>query len=247
MRAGRLDATKVVRGMELAAVPLRLGRGSAQAPLPRPVPVAAQPDPREEGRRLGLEQGLREGREQGLLAGREEGLREGCAQAAEEIRAAVEQAVAEAVLPLREEQTRLQQLAQSLATAVDGIEEAAQDELVALCYETVCRVLGEAVLQPEVVRQHLSHLRSLHKGREVVLHVHPQDADLLQRTLVGAPEDGDLRWAADPEVALGGCLLKAPGGALDARLETMLLACKTALLEARAAHAQGGSMPEIAP
>ncbi|MDB5914971.1 MAG: hypothetical protein JWP22_3646, partial [Ramlibacter sp.] len=42
-----------------------------------------------------------------------------------------------------------------------------------------------------------------------------------------------VRCVADSEVELGGFIVHAEGGGLDARLETALLACKEALLATR--------------
>jgi flagellar assembly protein FliH len=42
-----------------------------------------------------------------------------------------------------------------------------------------------------------------------------------------------LRWVADPEVQLGGCLLRSEEGALDARLEVQLQALGASLAQTR--------------
>lgn len=230
------SATGVFRGLHLEPAPLRLGRAAAPASrLPAP---PAQPDAQEESLRLARDHALREGREQGLRAGQEEGLRQGRATAAAETRAAVDKAVAEALQAVHAERDRLRQLAGAMQGALDGLQEAAHDEMVALCYETICRVIGAAAVRPDTVRSQLSHLVALYGARAgLVLHVHPQDAALLEHGADdGAP--ATLRWTADPEVALGGCILRCAAGGLDARLETMLASCKEALLEARAARTQ---------
>jgi len=111
--------------------------------------------------------------------------------------------------------------------------------MVALCFETICRLIGGAALQADVVRAQLTGLAAQGRaGRRLSMHVHvhPDDADLLRAS---APDAG-VEWVADPEVALGGCILRGREGGLDARLETMLAACKAALLAARARNARGG-------
>ena len=163
-----------------------------------------------------------------------EGLREGRAQAADEVRQAVQRAVAEAVLPLQAQHERLQKIAQGAQESMATLLAAAEDDMVALCYETLCRLIGASAVGPEAVRAQLARLAALHGGTDLVLHVHPQDAELLERGPAGA-----FTWVADIEVGLGGCILKSSRGALDARLETMLSACKATLLEARARRSQG--------
>ncbi|HET8748746.1 MAG TPA: FliH/SctL family protein [Ramlibacter sp.] len=185
----------------------------------------------EAGRREGYEEGLRQGHEEGVHAGRAEGLREGRAQGAEEIRQATQRAVAEAELRSKAQHERLQCVAQHAHDAMADLLWSAQDDMVALCYETLCRIVGEHAVQPAFVRAQLAHVLAQHGAAEVVLHFHPQDAELLQ----SGPGTARFKAVPDPEVALGGCILKTASGALDARLETMLQACKEALSEARAA------------
>lgn len=232
-------ASDVLRGIALAGAPLRLGRARASE---APEPVASpQVTDHERLAREERSQALREAREQGLRESRAEGLRdglrEGRAQAEEEIRAAVQRAVAEAVLPLEQEHAQLLQLAQGVRRAVADALEAAHDEMAALCFETLCRIVGTAASDPEIVHAQLTHLLQQHGSQEVVLHLHPQDARLLQ-SRAGAQPQASVRWQADAEVTLGGCILQTPGGGIDARLETMLDACKAALLEARRRQGQ---------
>jgi flagellar assembly protein FliH len=222
---------QVFRGLPAQAAPLRLA-GARAAALPASGTAAV--DPEAEALRLGREEGWRAGHEQGLRSGQAQGLEEGRARAAEALQQAVEEAVAKALLPLRQEQERVCQLATALADAMDDALAAAHDEMLALCFETIARVLGERAIEPQALLQQFDALRGRHGWAEVVLRVHPQDAQRLQRAHAAADAVTRLRWTPDPEVAWGGCILQAPGGGLDARLETILLACKTALLQARA-------------
>jgi flagellar assembly protein FliH len=220
----------VLRGLALQGAPLRLGRarpGEAQAPVPAPE-VSGPAASLQEERALVM----REAREQGLREGRAEGLREGRAQAAEEIPLALQRAVAEAVLPLEQEHAQLLQMAQGLGQAIADALAAAQDEMAALCFETLCRMFGATAVDPQTVRAQLAHLVREHGSGDVVLHLHPQDVRLLE-SRPGEASQARVRWVADAEVALGGCILQTASGGLDARLETMLEACKAALLAAR--------------
>jgi flagellar assembly protein FliH len=225
----------VVRGLPLQALPLRLARLAVAASVTPPATATSRDDDALQAAR---EQVLREAREHGLRTGHDEGVRQGRAQAQQEVREAAEQAAAAAAQALHGDRVRLQALAGAAQAAVQEALAAAHDEMLALCYETICRVVGAAAVQPETVRACLSHVVGLAQSREaVVLHVHPQDA----AWLAAGQDTGDSpempRWVADPSVILGGCILKSPAGALDARLESVLAACKRALLDARATAA----------
>jgi flagellar assembly protein FliH len=196
-----------------------------------------------EGLRQGTAEGLRQGREEGLRAGYEEGLEMARKEAEAQARHALEAELAKAMLPLQKRERQLQELLGAIETDVKGFWAAAEDEMVALCYETVCRVLGEAAITRQGLEAQVAQLlATAHAEGQVVLHLHPADALLLDEarahdepTLSPAQS---LAWVADPQVALGGCMLHANGGTLDARLETVLAACKAGLLEARAISAR---------
>lgn len=180
------------------------------------------------------EEGQRQGREQGFGAGYEEGLREGraAARAEADVRA---EAIEAQVASLREE--RLRELEAAVA-AVQGAAghwlALAEEEMVALCYETIARVLGRAALAPESVRSQALQLLGQWRGQGVpALHLHPDDAVWLHRM----PADRAFTCVADPGVAYGGCFVRGEGGALDARLERILEEVKAALLQARGERA----------
>jgi flagellar assembly protein FliH len=235
MSAERRGPTEVLRGLHLEGSPLRLGRARAGVAASPAAQALLDESSAEEELRQARVAALRQAHEEGLRSGRAEGLREGRAQAAEELRQAVQRAVAEAGLRSQEEHERLHAIAQHARAAVADLLWAAQDEIVALCYETLCRTVAVAAVQPDAVRAQLAHLMASHGGPDVVLHVHPEDAELLQD---GPPARAALPVVADADVAMGGCILKTPAGALDARLDSMLEACKAALLAARAGAVQ---------
>lgn len=225
-------ASQLLRGVPLDAAPVRLAAATGAAqPLRDPIVVAAEAEFQH-----AREQALRAGHEDGLRTGRAEGLRQGRAEAAAQARTALEKAVEEAVRPLQAEQQRLRELGDSLQAAVADAVHAAHDEMIALAFEAICRILGDHALRPDTVRAQLAQLVARHATRETVaVHVHPQDRELLADALPDTP------WIADPEVALGGCMLRGTAGALDARLETMLAACRAVLLQARASGASTGA------
>lgn len=236
---GLTPASDVLRGVPVNGAPLRLGRARAAVAA---APVAdADAIARERALEDARSLAMSDAREQGLREGRAEGLREGREHAAEEIRRAVQRAVADAVLPLEKEYAQLLRIVQGTRDMLAQALSAGQDEMAALCFETLCRVLGANALRPDMVQAQLAQLVQQHGSKPLVLHVHPEDARLLDARAAAALPDG-TRWQADADVTLGGCILQLPGGALDARLETMLSACKAALLEARreASHESHG-------
>jgi flagellar assembly protein FliH len=197
---------------------------------------------RSEGLRLGTAEGLRQGREEGLRAGYEEGRKQAVGEAQAEALRTLETAVAEAVGPLREQEEQLRTVIASIAARSQQFWFAAEDQMVALCYEVVCRVLGEAAVTPEGLKAQLTQVTSAGDRRgEVMLYLHPSDARLLDEAV--ATEEPLLRpragiaWKADPQVALGGCIVRDADGSLDARLETVLEECRSGLLQARARRA----------
>jgi flagellar assembly protein FliH len=200
----------------------------------------------EVGRRAGFEQGFQQGMERGMAEGRDEGLRR-----LEEEAEAARQASA----------GRLARLDQLLAAVAEGIARRlaeAEDDMVALCHEVICRILGEHLSTREgviaCVRRAVEEAGSSGppgSGRSALeLHVHPRDLAAIE----GDPAFGDWlqqhasaggsRWIPDERVELGGCLVRSVEGTLDARLETQL-AVLQALLR-RGATSRAREAPEAA-
>jgi flagellar assembly protein FliH len=225
------EAAEVLRGMDVESVPVRLVR---PRPAPRETP-ATKPMPdvsaEEELLRQRVENAARQGHEEGARAGYEAGWRKGLEAAAAESEAALALATADAKAALKEQQDKLSHLAGVLQRAIEDALDAAEDEMVALSFETICRVIGAADLRPEAVRAQLTALAGQARARRRLrVHVHPEDASLLQ----ASASKGSVEWVPDPDVTLGGCIVRGSHGGLDARLEAMLEACKSALLAARA-------------
>lgn len=237
----RVD-TNVLRGMALENAPLRLRRSGAAEVVPVQVDPAQEHLAQQEALRLGFEEGLRQGRAEGVQAGREEGLRQGLAEARLQAQQLAEDAVVEAQRPLAEEREQLRELTGSLERVFDDCLDKCEDEMLALCYETICRMVGAAAIQPELVRVQVAHLVSLCKADPPLsILVHPQDAELLRSEEAVQNATGRMHWIADAEVPLGGCIVKSRAGSLDLRLETMLSACKSSLLGVRAERARSNA------
>lgn len=231
------EGTEVLRGMHVESAPMRLARvrpaAAAASAQGGPEPQAAA-RAEEEALRQCFEQAERAGHEKGERAGYEAGLRKGLAAAATQSQAAVEEAVARATAALQAQRAQLSGLSQSLERAAEEALALAEDEMVALCFDAICRMVGSAAVQPDVVREQVRALAAAAAFRDrAAVHVHPDDAALLAAGEDAGQGASRLDWVADADVQLGGCVLRAKAGGLDARLETMLAACRQALLAAR--------------
>ncbi len=164
----------------------------------------------EAARELGRQRGLQEGR----AAGREES----------------QQAFAAELARVRSISGRL---SDALASGIGGLEDIA----VAIAFEAICKVLGEAAVTQEGVRAQVRQAAAHAKNKEHVV-VRLNAADLSALREAGAlnstlPPDKAVSWVADDSIELGGCVVETDGGGLDARLETQLERMRAALLAAR--------------
>jgi flagellar assembly protein FliH len=238
MEAALMDEP-LLRGLAQAASPLRLRRGVAAV-----VPVteeearrARADDAHREAASAGFAEGLRQGRQEGAAAGHEEGLRSGRAEAQRLAGEETQRAVSAATAELLQERQRLQDLVDQCEARWRDMPEIVEDELVALCFETICRIVGDVAARPANVRAALVQaVEAAGAQPRIQMQVHPADAALLDRAGISGKPGQAITWRGDPVVALGGCILHTAAGELDARLETLLAGCKAALLQAREAR-----------
>lgn len=229
----RSETPAVLRGMHVEAAPYRLPRTPAASLKER---EASDASAHEVAIRKGYEAGLQQGHAEGLRRGHEAGIlaaREECRLEAD---AALQKAVAEATAPIREQEARLRTLIASIEAEERSRLLAAEDEMVALCYEAVCAVVGARAVRPATVRSYLaSVLANAGEHGVLALHVHADDAALLARarSAVDPGKAPVIAWIADPEVTTGGCKVVQRGGGLDRRLDTALERCKELLLQTR--------------
>ncbi|WP_418124741.1 FliH/SctL family protein [Variovorax sp. 160MFSha2.1] len=201
----------------------------------------------EEARQRGYEEGFAKGSIEGRARGDEEA-RQRAAQAAEKASREFEDHAQRLTRELKQEalagyQARvrvLDGLIAALPPAIEARLAAAEDDMLALCFEVVCRVLGESVIRPEALRAQLAKAMQELRGRKLAaIHMHPEDLALLQQEsqeLSCEPSaGGSVQWIASTDVELGGCILQSPEGGLDARFETQLNALRESLLQTRAA------------
>jgi flagellar assembly protein FliH len=220
---------------------------------PQPQPAATGPASANDGgasERRGYDEGLAQGRAQAAEEARQAAARadQALQKATRELEARFEQQAQAARERGEQEQAtlkaRLQKLDTLLATVPAQIEARladAEDDMLALCFESVCKILGAHAVTPEGIRAQLAHVRTGLRGKPLVaVHLHPDDLAVLRdaTAAAGGPlpaEDGEVQWVADPALALGGCILQSPQGGIDARLETQLRALARLLAQSRTA------------
>jgi flagellar assembly protein FliH len=158
--------------------------------------------------------------------GRQRGLQEGRAAGQEESR----QAFATELARVRSVAGKL---SEALASGIGGMEDLA----VAIAFEAVCKVLGEAAITAEGMRAQVKQAVACAKNKErLVIRLHAADLSALRDA--GAlnailPPDTTVSWVVDSSIELGGCIVETDGGGLDARLETQIERMRDALLAAR--------------
>jgi len=133
----------------------------------------------------------------------------------------------------------LDRMLESLPEQIAQRVAAAEDDMLSLCFATVCRVLGQAFIEPSFVQRHLRQAIADYQGGPITaVHLHPQDLVKLRQhpealpTTLTRPE---IQWIEAPGMTSGGCLLQSADGALDARLETQMKAFAELLSESRSA------------
>lgn len=230
----------VLRHVPLHAGAVRVGR-PVMAAAPSEGPAAEEPlapivsTASPEGHDTGYAEGLRQGTEEGRRTGYEDGLQHGLAEAHARTQA-LEKAQADATQALQDKLRQVESVLAAIHVQAEAVLSAAHDELVAVCFELVCRVLGPAMLTKQAVQAQVRELVSHPaRGTRLALHLHPADLGWVQEesASLGWLDRHHINCVADGQVALGGCVLHSTAGTLDARLETILETCKTSLLAAR--------------
>lgn len=243
----------LIRSAGLAAEPLQLARRRtvvepAAAPAASAVdsPVAA-PAPAAPEIPAGLieasvmEERIRE-IEAGALAWKEEieaNLQHEYAEAHRKgYEAGLEEGAAAGRELLAEQAGRLSSVAAQLGRVRQDQVDAAEDDMVAIAFAAICRMLGDAHATADGVRQLVRQaIGSANEGGSLVIHLHPDDLDLLK---ADTPDSTLVDMVADDSVALGGCRIVSNKGTLDARVETQLELLAQTLLKVRAERAQSG-------
>jgi flagellar assembly protein FliH len=183
-----------------------------------------------------VEAALREVRMRAMADGLRDGYEKGIDQAAAESKQALERALQEAQAQQASQLARMEALLAALPAQLEGRLAEAEDDMLALCHEVVCSVLGQAAANAEGLRAMLNQALGQMRGQTAVkAHLHPDDWALVQQA-PGLSTLAGVEWIADLETELGGLVLRSAHGSLDARLDVQLANLRTALLAVRAEH-----------
>ena len=131
-----------------------------------------------------------------------------------------------------------------LHTQIAARIEAAEEDMIALCYTVVCRLLGDKSLRRDRVvngvRQAIEQCCKTGSYASLSgllgIHVHPKDLELLESDTefslwLAQHRSGSIPWMTDDQIGLGGCIVRTTQGSLDARLETQFHALRNQILE----------------
>ncbi len=234
-------ATSVLREVSILPTPCilvrpqrpeRVAAASAQASVAQATAIAGNDN--AAAWRAEQDRHAAEARKAGFDAGRLEGLLEGRQEAQAEALAAAVRARAALDALVAQSRSRLEHLLHAAAAQSQKFVADAEDDIVALAHETICRILGPVAPDAEVVRAMARQLiASTSAAGRPLVHVHPEDLDLiLQRAPNGVPQD-EWDWVADASVQLGGVVLRRGCGSLDSRLESQMGALRAVLLRTR--------------
>lgn len=175
--------------------------------------MSAMPDSSQE---QACQEALERGYQQGLLQGQQE-----------------------AVQHHKHKLESLAKLLVSLGARFEQQIDALEDIAVEIAMSSIVKILGETLITPQGVRavvgQVLVQARTTEKLR---VGLAPADFYLLLQHKA-SPEftlPANVELVPDERVELGGCILDAAGGGLDARLETQLTRLKDVLLSTRQAR-----------
>jgi flagellar biosynthesis/type III secretory pathway protein FliH len=142
---------------------------------------------------------------------------------------------------LTEQVAQLAVLMEEVYAARQEVVNGAEDMIVDIVFQSICRILGESADQRVMVTGMVQQvLKQFRQQEPLVLLLHPQDMALVQQNL---PEMGidpeQTQFRTDASLKIGGCLVESMVGTLDARLETQLSRLRDALLQARRGDERG--------
>lgn len=195
------------------------GRPAAR-PQPAPAPAAKPVDPPPVVETVealpqialptaeDIERMHEEARVTGYRAGHEEGM------------LAAEQRCAAAAAA---ETAHFQALTANLQQALGQIDQQVADQLLALAVEIAAQVVGSAIAVREdvllpIIREAIAALPVNHT--HVTLRLHPADAAKVRAQIGEQLAQTGTQIIEDPEVGIGGCLLRAGNSEVDASIET---------------------------
>ncbi|MBI4212874.1 MAG: hypothetical protein HY534_01065 [Chloroflexi bacterium] len=165
-----------------------------------------------EGYAAGYQEGLARGHEQGFASGYSEGHAEGHALAIAEAAAIIHTAT---------------QVANAAQLDRNQLLESAQTAMVELATAIAGKIVqAEITANPSLVRQAVqTALRAVGDSPTAVLHVNPEDLEVLQETWEDLKQrfgDGGLQLLPDPRIERGGCIVDTESRTVDAQIDSKM-------------------------
>ncbi len=122
----------------------------------------------------------------------------------------------------------------SLREAVAGVLRDTEDTLVDFAFEVARKIVAEVPISRELIEANIrSALAEAKDASEFLVHLHPDDLELLQRhaseLFDPATAPSGTRFIGAPDVERGGCLVRTEFGAIDARREARLARLRRAV------------------
>ncbi len=161
----------------------------------------------------GLEQLQRQAYDEAFAAGHEEGVAAGAKEVARRAE-------------------RFDELLTALARPFDELDESVEKQLVELAMTVVKQLFRREIkMEPThvvgVVREAIQMLPAA--SRNVLVRLHPDDAELVREAL--SPAEGERAWSIveDPLISRGGCTVTSDDSQVDARAETRVNAIVSAI------------------
>jgi flagellar assembly protein FliH len=139
----------------------------------------------------------------------------------------------------------LDDMLRAIAHARTEIFSAAEDDLLAICFELAAKTFETSVMHPDALRSMVRRATDdLGRQATITVRLHPQDLDWLSQTVAEDKPDHAvsstaIAWVADSAVALGGCIVQGEQATLDARLEQQLNALRERLTSLRSHRGEG--------
>ncbi len=165
------------------------------------------------------EQAVREGYEQGLSRGHQEALQHN-----------------------KQKFDALNRLLESVPAAMAGQIDGLEDVALHIAMTAVMKILGDTLVSPGGIRAVVQQvLRQVRTSEPMAMRLAPQDFYFLlkQKSNAELSLPPNIELMPDDRVELGGCILDAAGGGIDARIETQLARLRDVLVKARAARGGG--------
>lgn len=174
-------------------------------------------------------EGIKQGRDEGLEQGRKDGFAEGFEKGLAEGRAEGKREQQQQVALLK---SLLEQMQSPLKNTDEELHNTLLSLSVAMAQQLVRREIqiepGEII---PVITEALALLPS--HAKDIVVHVHPEDAKLIRDLLTDTVDDSDWSIAEDPLLTRGGCRVESQDSSIDASLEARLAGLMAAHINGR--------------